>query len=272
MYLYILEIQIVKRQNGLFRCKTGHLQDDSRDYEKRARVPVIAETYDGVLNEVNARHVTAAHVLSAINGAFDQPVQKGSAGGGTGMICYEFKGGTGTSSRAVRIGDRPFSIGVLLQANHGSLDWLTVLGESVGRQMQSDRLMDRETGSIIVIVATDLPMRPNQLERLARRASIGIGRSGTPGGASSGDIFLAFSTANPQKTPGRRPAFSVMTHINDDPFDPVYLAAVEATDEAIVNALVAARDTSPFKPPGRMCKAVFCNELMRLLRKAGKCA
>jgi len=234
-------------------------------------MPVIAETYDGVLNDINGQHVTANHVLAAIEGASDQPIAEGNAGGGTGMICYEFKGGTGTSSRIVSIDGASFTIGVLVQANHGTRDWLTVLGEHVGQLMQNDRLLDRETGSIIVIIATNLPMRPNQLERLSRRAAIGIGRSGTPGGNNSGDIFLSFSTANPQEVPGRGRAFPVLTHINDDLLDQVYLAAVEATDEATINALVAAEDTPTFKPAGRICKAVDTDRLVNLLRRAGKC-
>ncbi|MCY0097041.1 P1 family peptidase [Hoeflea ulvae] len=234
-------------------------------------MPVIAETYDGVLNDINAQYVTEGHVLEAISSAGTEPVAEGNSGGGTGMICYEFKGGTGTSSRVLHIDGSPFTIGVLVQANHGIRDWLTVLGEPVGSVMQDNRLMDRESGSIIVIVATDLPMRPDQLERLARRAAIGIGRSGTPGGNNSGDIFLAFSTANPQELPGCGAPFHTLEHVSDDHLDCVYLAAVEATDEAIINALVAAQDTPTFKPPGHICKAIDTGQLVRLLRSAGKC-
>lgn len=234
-------------------------------------MPVIAETYDGVLNDINGQHVTAGHVLDALNGASDQLLAEGNTGGGTGMICYEFKGGTGTASRIVQIDDQPFTIGILVQANHGIRDWLTILGENIGLEMQNDRLQDKESGSIIVIIATDLPMRPDQLERLARRAAIGIGRSGTPGGNNSGDIFLAFSTANPQDVPGKGPPFSTMTHVNDDYLDDVYVAAVEATDEAIINAMVAAEDMPTFKPMGKMCKAIDTDLLYDLLRRAGKC-
>lgn len=234
-------------------------------------MPVIAETYDGVLNDINGQHVAEDHVLDALNGASEQLLAEGNSGGGTGMICYEFKGGTGTASRIIQIDCQPFTIGILVQANHGLRDWLTVLGENIGLEMQNDRLQDKESGSIIVVAATDLPMRPDQLERLARRAAIGIGRSGTPGGNNSGDIFLAFSNANPQNVPGNAPPFDTLSHVNDDYLDDAYLAVVEATDEAIINAMVAAEDMPTFRPAGKMCKAIDIDLLCELLRRAGKC-
>jgi len=248
---------------------TSHYQSFQSDH--LWAMPVIAETYDGVLNDINGQHVTEQHVIDAILSANSGPVAEGNSGGGTGMICYEFKGGTGTSSRLVDIEKKSFVIGALVQANHGLRDWLTVLGEPVGKTMRNDLLFERESGSIIVIIATNLPMRPDQLQRLARRAAIGIGRSGTPGGNNSGDIFLAFSTANSQTVPGHGQAFEEMTHINDDLLDLVYLAAVEAIDEAILNAMLAAEDTPTFKPPDKICRAIDADDLTRKLRAAEKC-
>jgi len=220
-------------------------------------MPVVAETYDGVLNDINAQHVTEADVLAAIQDAKAGPVAEGNVGGGTGMICYEFKGGTGTASRVVASGAGDYTIGVLVQANHGIRDWLTVLGVPLGTTMTEDRMFQRERGSIIVLVGTDAPMLPHQLRRIAKRASIGIGRTGTVGGNSSGDIFLAFSVANDiemqHMRSGQRQSLSFLP---DDCFDPFYLATAQATEEAIVNALVAAEDMTTIKPPGRICRAI----------------
>ncbi len=159
-------------------------------------LPVAAETYDGYLNDIAGLHVTEAHVLAALRGAAGGPVAEGSVGGGTGMIAYEFKGGTGTASRRATTRSGTFTVAALVQANHGIRPWLTVCGVPVGKSLTEDTLWSREKGSIIVILATDAPLLPTQLERLAKRASIGIGRGGTPSGNNSGDIFLAFSTAN----------------------------------------------------------------------------
>ena len=234
-------------------------------------MPVIAETYDGVLNDINGQHVTEAHVLDALTSAGPGPVKEGNAGGGTGMICYEFKGGTGTSSRVVEIGGTPYTVGVLVQANHGIRDWLTVLGEPVGREMRDDLLMERETGSIIAIIATDAPLRPDQLQRVAKRGAIGISRSGSPGGNNSGDLFLAFSTANARALPQQDVPLQTMRHLNDECLDPVYQAVVDAIDESVVNAMLAAEDTPTAKPEGLVCKAMNPDALVSALRKAGKC-
>jgi D-aminopeptidase len=145
-------------------------------------MPVVAETYDGVLNDINGRHVTEADVRAALDGAASGPVPMGAVGGGTGMIAYEFKGGTGSASR--RVGG--FTLGALVQANHGRRDWLTVLGRRVGPLLGADRLLEREQGSIIVVLATDAPMMPHQLHRLARRAGLGVGRGGSLGGTTRG--------------------------------------------------------------------------------------
>lgn len=233
-------------------------------------LPVVAETYDGVLNDINGRHVREAHVREAIAAARAGLIAEGNVGGGTGMICYEFKGGTGTASQQLEIAGREYSLGVLVQANHGRRDWLTILGAPVGRHLREDRLFDGEQGSIIVVIGTDIPMLPHQLARLAQRASIGIGRHGTPGGNNSGDIFLAFSTANPTTRRDVAKGIRSMECIADELFDPVYLAAVRATEEAVVNALLAAEDMTTLRPAGRICRAIDAGQLLGVLRSYGR--
>lgn len=227
-------------------------------------MPVVAETYDGVLNDINGRHVREEHVRAALDAATDGPVEEGAVGGGTGMICYGFKGGTGTSSR--QVGDHV--VAALVQANHGLREQLTVLGVPVGRVLPEDEPQRRERGSIIVILATDTPMMPHQLQRLARRATIGIGRHGTPGGNGSGDIFLAFSTANAMPRADLECGVHDFAFLSDDMFDPYYLAAVEATEEAVLNAMLSARDFTTLKPPGKVCRALTSDLLLDALAKA----
>jgi D-aminopeptidase len=225
-------------------------------------LPVVAETYDGVLNDINGQHVTERHVRAAIDGASGGSVPEGNVGGGTGMICYEFKGGTGTSSRMV--GD--WTVGALVQANHGRREWLTVLGVPVGDRLEGGLIRERENGSIIVVLASDAPMMPHQLNRLARRATIGIGRHGTPGGNSSGDIFLAFSTANPIPRAELARGEHGYRFLSDDEFDPFYMAAVEATEEAVINALAATEDMTTLRPPGGVCRAIDMDALVAAVR------
>ncbi|WP_349358111.1 P1 family peptidase [Stappia sp.] len=230
-------------------------------------MPVVAETYDGVLNDINGLHVRPDHALRALANAAGGPVREGNVGGGAGMICYEYKGGTGTASRVIEIDGGAYTIGVLVQANHGLRPWLKVLGKSVGETMRDDRLpgFETERGSIIAVIATDLPLLPSQLDRLARRGSIGIGRGGTPGGNNSGDIFLAFSTANEMDLPQVSAPFKTLVSLNDECLDPVYLATVEAVDEAILNAMLAAEDTPTARPPGHICKALEPDKLLACL-------
>jgi L-aminopeptidase/D-esterase-like protein len=200
---------------------------------------VAAETYDGWLNNIVGQHVTEADVMAAIDGARPGPVAEGNVGGGTGMIAYEYKGGTGTASRRVTLGDDHYTVGVLVQANHGQRPWLSVCGVPVGARLTEGRLWGEERGSIIVVVATDAPLIPTQIERLARRAAIGIGRGGTPSGNNSGDIFLAFSTAN-APGPLPEPPTLAFTALGNDRLDPLFLAVVEAVDEAVLNAMLGA--------------------------------
>lgn len=235
-------------------------------------MPVVAETYDGVLNDINGQHVTAEHALSAIRSARSGPVAEGNVGSGAGMICYEYKGGTGTASRRIEIGGETFTLGALVQANHGMRPWMTVLGVPVGSEMVDDRIPDlkAECGSIICVIGTDLPLGAGQLERLARRATIGIGRGGTPGGNNSGDMFLAFSTANRMPLPQLSTTWRHMTMLNDELLDPVYLAAVEAVEESVLNAMLAAEDVPMARPGGAICRAVDHDDLLTVLRRYGR--
>ncbi|RUP00492.1 P1 family peptidase [Hyphomicrobium sp.] len=225
-------------------------------------LPVAAETYDGFLSDIAGFHITEEHVIAAIDGARPGPVAEGCVGGGTGMIAYEFKGGTGTASRraTTRLGEH--TIGVLVQANHGIKPWLTVCGKPVGDLLPGERVYSMERGSIIVIIATDAPLLPGQLERLARRASIGIGRGGTPSGNSSGDIFMAFSTANDPGQLPEPPALKFTAASNDD-LDSIYLAVVESVEEAVINAMLAAETTTG--KHGRIVKAIDGEKLKALV-------
>jgi len=227
-------------------------------------MPVVAETYDGLLNDINALHVTPEHAIAALRAATGGPVEEGSSGGGNGMICYEFKGGTGTASRVVEIGGTGWTMGALVQANHGQRPWLRILGRPVGELMPEDRLRDKESGSIIVVLATDAPLSGLSLRQIAKRAALGIGRGGTPGGNSSGDIFLALSVANPGLMPQEGPVVQGREALNPEHLDPLYLAAVEAVEEAVVNAMVAGEDVKTVKPEGKIVRALDTERLRRI--------
>ena len=209
-------------------------------------LPVVAETWDGWLNDINGFHVKTEHVFHALDSAHSGPVEEGAVGGGTGMVCNGFKGGIGTSSRKLSNHDGGYLVGVLVQCNYGRRQNLLIAGIPVGREIESEdpyasmpsELAER--GSIIVVVATNAPLLPHQLKRLARRVSLGIGRTGSIAGNGSGDIFIAFSTANA--------AASELGHVVDlkmvpnDSMDPLFAATVQATEEAVVNAMIAAED------------------------------
>ena len=231
-------------------------------------MPVVAETYDGVLNDINALHVTPDHAIAALNDARTGPVAEGSTGGGNGMISYQFKAGTGTASRRFTIGGESYTMGALVQANHGRRPDFQVLGRPVGALMPEgtfDRgLPQKEMGSIIVVLITDAPLSGLSLRQVAKRAALGIGRGGTPGGNSSGDIFLALSTANAGPMPQHAGALITKTEINGEQIDPLYLAAVQAVEEAVVNAIVAGEDVATVKPPGQIVPGIDTARLAAL--------
>jgi D-aminopeptidase len=209
-------------------------------------LPVVAETWDGWLNDINGFHVKPEHAVHALDTARSGAVEEGSVGGGTGMICNGYKGGIGSSSRRLTAKDGGYTIGVLVQCNYGTRDNLRIAGIPVGRDIPAPEPYTfipsdiAERGSIIVVVATDAPLLAHQLKRLARRVTLGLGRNGSISGNDSGDIFIAFSTANS----GAAAADHVvdLKMLPNDSLDPVFRATVEATEEAIVNAMVAAQD------------------------------
>ncbi len=209
--------------------------------------PVVAETYDGFLNDIYGFHVKEEHVLEAINKADTGKIAEGNVGGGTGMVCLGFKGGTGTASRLIKLKDSTYTVGVLLQSNFGARKSLTIAGVPVGNELMdtfkiqfkappASRWQEGD-GSIIVVVATDAPLLPHQLKRIAQRVPIGLGLVGGRGDNGSGDIFLAFSTANPSAFNFDRKKVETLPN---DWMTPLFDATVQATEEAIINAMVAA--------------------------------
>ena len=226
-------------------------------------LPVVAETYDGYLNDVNGFHVTAENTFHALDSAKNGPVAEGSVGGGTGMICYEFKGGTGTASRQLAGADGGYTVGVLVQANCGLRKQLTIAGVPVGREITVPPVWSRETGSIIIVVATDAPLLPHQLKRIATRASLGLAHTGSVSGNGSGDIFLAFSTANLAASASE--GVPKVEMLPNDDLSPLFEATVQATEEAIVNALVAAEPMTG--QSGHRVPALPHDELRQILEK-----
>jgi D-aminopeptidase len=257
-------------------------------------LPVVAETYDGFLNDINGFHVKSSHTLSALEGAAGGPVAEGNVGGGTGMVCHRFKGGIGTASRVLDPAAGGYTVGVLVQCNYGARADLRVAGVPVGEEIpdllpclvgggeatgtrpappcQEDAAAgvasprDEGQGSIIVILATDAPLLPHQLKRVATRISLGIGRTGGMGQNSSGDIFVAFSTANP----GTAPAADVapVSMLPNAKINPIFQATVQATEEAILNALLAAETMTG--ADGARVHALPHDRLLAALRKYGR--
>jgi D-aminopeptidase len=265
----------------------GVVRDALVSYEVRDRVkgpafwslPVVGETYDGALNDINGMHVQPEHLFAALDTATGGAVPEGNVGGGTGMICHDFKGGTGTASRFV---ESRWTVGALVQANHGDRERLMVDGVHVGEEILYEELpsaWDQEEaigraaeGSIIVVIATDAPLLPHQLERLAQRAGLGVARVGGGGGNSSGDIFLAFSTANggrmkSYKAGSREEPLSV-DMVPDASITPLFWGAIEATEEAILNALIAA-DTLVGRD-GITAHAIPHDRLVEIMTKRGR--
>ncbi len=201
-------------------------------------LPVVAETYDGYLNDINGFHVKPEDAFHALDTAHAGPVEEGNVGGGTGMVCNEFKGGIGTSSRVLDAKLGGYSVGVLVQCNYGQRDQLRIAGVPVGKEITDHMIRDEDVGSIIVVVATDAPLIPTQLMRVAKRVSLGLARDGSYSGGGSGDIFIAFSTANPGA--GEHNGVRPLNMLPNDDLDPLFLATVQATEEAVVNAMIAA--------------------------------
>lgn len=235
--------------------------------------PVVAETYDGFLNDIYGFHVKKEHVIEAINNASGGMVAEGNVGGGTGMNCLGFKGGTGTSSRVIQIGDSTYTLGVLVQSNFGAKFNFTVAGVPVGRElmdtlnyeMQGPPLANRQEGdgSIIVVVATDAPLLPHQLKRIAQRVPIGIGLTGGRGSNGSGDIFIAFSTAN-EGAFSRDRTVQVQSLPNDR-INWLFQSTAEAVEEAIINAMLAAEDMEGIN--GNKAYALPHNLLVETMKK-----
>ena len=232
-------------------------------------LPVVAETYDGYLNDINGFHVRREHVFEALDRAARGPVAEGAVGGGTGMICYEFKGGIGTSSRQLATSDGGHTVGVLVQANFGYRAQLTIAGVPIGAHLSEEtvrRSAAEAGGSIIIIVATDAPLLPHQLKRLARRASLGVARTGGTSSNYSGDLFAAFSTANAGAASAEATAEIQM--VANSQLDRIFDATVWATEEAIVNALVAAE--TMVGRDGHRVVALPHERLRELLSQAGR--
>jgi L-aminopeptidase/D-esterase-like protein len=208
--------------------------------------PVVAETYDGFLNDIYGFHVKESHVFNALDSARSGMVSEGNVGGGTGMMCLGFKGGTGTASRVIKIKDSIYTVGVLVQSNFGAKSNFNIAGVPVGRELmdtlnyelKSPPSYEPGSGSIIVVVGTDAPLLPSQLKRVAARIALGVGEVGGRGENSSGDIFIAFSTANPQAF--QRDKLTSVEVIPNDLINPVFNATVQSVEEAIINAMVAA--------------------------------
>jgi L-aminopeptidase/D-esterase-like protein len=249
---------------------------DPRETRTHWSLPVVAETYDGGLNDINGFHVKPEHVFAALEDAQSGPVDEGNVGGGTGMICHGFKGGIGTASRIVAYDDSSYIVGALVQTNYGSRPNLTIAGVPVGREISdllpaSGKLEERPVdssgaGSIIVVIATDAPLLPHQLKRLARRAPIGIAWVGGYGTNGSGDIFIAYSTANPGAAgPDNLQHLSMLPN---DQMSPLFEATAQATEEAIVNAMIAA-ETMEGKD-GNTVYALPHDRLVEVLERYGR--
>ncbi len=233
------------------------------------QLPVVAETYDGFLNDINGFHVKAAHVDEALSAASSGPIAEGNVGGGTGMGLFGFKGGTGTASRRLPEDEGGYTVGVLVQANFGSREDLLVAGVPVGQHLTDllpvlgpDAAPPSEGGSIIAVVATDAPLLPHQLKRLARRVPLGIARTGGMAENGSGDLFIAFSTANPGVF---RDPLAPIHMLSNERISPLFKATVQATEEAIINALAAAEDMTGHS--GNVRFAVPHDRLKEVMRK-----
>jgi L-aminopeptidase/D-esterase-like protein len=254
-------------RDAVIQWRVAHGQPDATGYWWS--LPVVAETWDGWLNDINGFHVKPEHAIHAIDAAQSGPVTEGNVGGGTGMICSGYKGGIGTSSRRLSEKDGGYMVGVLVQCNFGSRQNLRVAGIPVGREISSEDPYAyqpseiSERGSIIIVVATDAPLISTQLKRLAHRATLGLGRLGSISGNGSGDIFIAFSTANTSVAASKEVVNVKM--LPNDSLDPIFAATVQATEEAIVNAMVAAESMTGVD--GHHVTALPHDQLRAVLKK-----
>ncbi|HTP43216.1 MAG TPA: P1 family peptidase [Candidatus Acidoferrum sp.] len=225
-------------------------------------LPVVAETWDGELNDINGFHVKPQDAIAAMQDAHSGAIAEGNVGGGTGMICFEFKGGTGTASRRLPAAEGGYTVGVLVQCNFGVRHLLRIAGVPVGYEIPLDSHRD-DVGSIIVVVATDAPLLPHQLKRIARRVTLGLGRLGSISGNGSGDIFIAFSTANAGAWQLRKP--SAVEMLPNDRMNELFEATVQATEEAVVNAMIAAKTMTGVN--GHTVEALPHDRLREVLKK-----
>ena len=255
-------------RDAVIQWRVNHGKPDPTGYWWS--LPVVAETWDGWLNDINGFHVKPEHAFQAIDTAKSGPVNEGNFGGGTGMICNGYKGGTGTASRKVDVkGSGSYTLGVLVQCNYGSRNNLRIAGIPVGREIPADDPYAAvpsdvtERGSIIVVVATDAPLLPHQLKRLARRVPLGLGRNGSISGNGSGDIFIAFSTANSGAS--KPEGLASAQFLANDSLDPMFKATVEAVEEAIVNAMVAAETMTGIE--NHRVRAIDHEQLRAVLKK-----
>ncbi len=228
--------------------------------------PVVAETWDGELNDINGFHVRPAHAGQALSSAKPGPVAEGSVGGGTGMVCFGFKGGIGTASRVLPAKAGGYTVGALVQCNCGRKADLRIAGAPVGREIAGSGTRDEDSGSIIIVVATDAPLLPHQLKRVARRVSMGLARDGSISGNGSGDIFIAFSTANPGAA--KPTGVAALSDLPNDRMDPLFAATVQAVEEAIVNAMVGAETMKGANDV--VVRALPHDELQRILKRYGR--
>jgi D-aminopeptidase len=227
---------------------------------------LVAETWDGDLNDVNGFHVKPEDAFHALDTAHAGPVEEGNVGGGTGMICNDFKGGIGTSSRVVSAKNGGYTVGVLVQCNYGDRDQLRIAGVPVGREIPEQKRRKKDVGSIIVVVATDAPLIPSQLKRVAKHVALGLGRDGSYGGNGSGDIFVAFSTANADAISPK--GLRQLTMLPNDSLDPIFLSTVQATEEAVINAMVAAEPMTGIN--GHTVIALPHDRLREVLKKSNR--
>ncbi len=251
-------------RDAVIAWRVKHFPPDPQGYWWS--LPVVAETWDGELNDINGFHVRPEDAWAAMDTARPGVVPEGNVGGGTGMICFEFKGGIGTASRKLSGEAVGYTVGVLVQCNCGRRNLLRVAGAPVGAEIPLGNEQRKDVGSIIVTVATDAPLLPHQLKRMARRVTLGLGRDGSISGDGSGDIFVAFSTANPKSAFAPQPV-QVKLYPNDR-LDALFEATVQATEEAVINAMVAAETMTGIN--NHTVPALPHDQLRKILKKYGR--